>query len=225
MDYPGHSLQIGSSGEEVKAIQAKLQVEQTGLFGPTTLAAVKGFQSVHGLQPDGVVGPKTWATLFAGKLNTALRFTLQWEGGYVNRADDPGGATNKGITWRTYSTWLTKHGHPQRPVALISDEEVETIYRENYWDYCGCEALDLPVAVAVFDSAVNCGQASAKEFLANARIRAQVDTGPHVMAEMVIQQREAYYKKIIARNAKLHAFKDGWANRVRALRAFVQRLQ
>lgn len=34
-----------------------------GLFGPRTEAAVTAFQRAHGLDPDAVVGPKTWAAL------------------------------------------------------------------------------------------------------------------------------------------------------------------
>lgn len=34
-----------------------------GKFGPSTEAQVRQFQRTHGLVPDGIVGPKTWATL------------------------------------------------------------------------------------------------------------------------------------------------------------------
>jgi peptidoglycan hydrolase-like protein with peptidoglycan-binding domain len=34
-----------------------------GLMGPKTLAAIKAFQSKHGLVPDGIVGPLTTAAL------------------------------------------------------------------------------------------------------------------------------------------------------------------
>lgn len=39
----------------------------TGYFGSNTLAAVKLFQSANKLEIDGIVGPKTWATLFSDK--------------------------------------------------------------------------------------------------------------------------------------------------------------
>ena len=37
-----------------------------GLFGPSTEQAVRAFQRDHGLRPDGQVGPRTQAALFAG---------------------------------------------------------------------------------------------------------------------------------------------------------------
>lgn len=58
-------LKLGSQGEEVTKLQIKLGVDPVGKFGPKTEAAVKGWQSAHGLTPDGVVGDATWAKMFA----------------------------------------------------------------------------------------------------------------------------------------------------------------
>jgi putative chitinase len=58
-------LRLGSFGEDVTKLQVKLGVDPIGKFGPKTEAAVKGWQSAHGLVPDGVVGPDTWQKMFA----------------------------------------------------------------------------------------------------------------------------------------------------------------
>lgn len=56
----------GDKGAQIKEIQKLLKMKsahQTGYFGPITEAAVKAFQKEHGLQADGIVGPKTMAAL------------------------------------------------------------------------------------------------------------------------------------------------------------------
>lgn len=57
-------LKLGSTGEDVNKLQIRLGIEPVGKFGNKTDAAVKGFQSAHGLTPDGIVGDATWAKLF-----------------------------------------------------------------------------------------------------------------------------------------------------------------
>lgn len=57
------TLKKGSRGEEVKALQKKLNLVADGIFGVLTEEAVKEFQRAHGLAADGIVGAKTWAAL------------------------------------------------------------------------------------------------------------------------------------------------------------------
>jgi len=64
-------LKLGSTGEEVTKLQELLGVDAIGKFGPKTEAAVKGWQSAHGLTPDGIVGDATWAKMFAPKQEVA----------------------------------------------------------------------------------------------------------------------------------------------------------
>lgn len=72
VSYPGTILRAGSSGLDVQTIQTYLNrirqnypaipaiTDPAGVFGNSTLAAVKKFQCVFGLTPDGLVGPATW---------------------------------------------------------------------------------------------------------------------------------------------------------------------
>jgi hypothetical protein len=58
------TLRRGARGDLVKVIQEKVGVAAAnvdGVFGPGTEAAVRQFQRDHGMVPDGIVGPKTWA--------------------------------------------------------------------------------------------------------------------------------------------------------------------
>lgn len=66
-----HTLRVGSKGEEVRALQAKLRElgyfkypTDTGFFGGVTRSAVVAFQKAQGLKPfPGWVGPATRASL------------------------------------------------------------------------------------------------------------------------------------------------------------------
>ena len=56
-------LKLGSRGNEVKALQEKLNLKADGIFGPITEEAVKDFQRSNGLEVDGIVGADTLSKL------------------------------------------------------------------------------------------------------------------------------------------------------------------
>lgn len=60
---PATTLRKGSTGEDVKKLQAALHIFIDGQFGPKTEMALKIFQKEHGLVADGIAGPMTWAAL------------------------------------------------------------------------------------------------------------------------------------------------------------------
>ena len=94
----------------------------------------------------------------------ALAHTLQFEGGWTNNPNDSGGATMKGITQRTYSSYLGRETS-QEELRNISDAEVAAIYRKRYWDECLGNDLADGLDYAVFDAAVNTGPREASRLL------------------------------------------------------------
>ena len=62
-------LKVGSTGDLVKQLQAKLGVGNDGTFGPGTEKALKAWQQANGLTADGIAGPATLAKL--GVVETA----------------------------------------------------------------------------------------------------------------------------------------------------------
>lgn len=67
---PVRTLKKGSTGDDVKWLQERLNVCSAGLrvdgdFGPVTEAAVREYQLRHGLAVDGIVGPVTRKALGA----------------------------------------------------------------------------------------------------------------------------------------------------------------
>ena len=100
--------------------------------------------------------------MVASNFEACLDVTLEWEGGYSNHPDDPGGPTMHGIIQREYNAWRAKHGLALQPVRKISDDEVKAIYRAEYWDAMGCDNLSSGYDLVVFDAAVNNGVGRAK---------------------------------------------------------------
>ncbi len=73
--YPGAALRVGSSGLDVQTLQTWLGrirrnypalpaiTDPSGVFGESTRAAVRKFQSIFNLAVDGIVGKATWYKL------------------------------------------------------------------------------------------------------------------------------------------------------------------
>lgn len=57
-------LAVGSKGEDVKRVQAKLGLKADGIFGPKTEAAVKKWQTENGLAANGVLKTAAWNKMF-----------------------------------------------------------------------------------------------------------------------------------------------------------------
>lgn len=137
-----------------------------------------------------------------------LPHILKMEGGYVNHPADPGGATNFGITQRTYDRWRKRHVLPVQDVRRIAQEEVRSIYRTDYWQAADCGALAPHMDLVHFDAAVNHGVGRAT------RMRAQV---AHEVA--YLQLRWQFYHDIVARRPSQRVFLRGWRNRMRHIAA------
>lgn len=97
--------------------------------------------------------------------NTATGWLLIHEGGYVNHPDDPGGATNRGVTQVVYNSFRKNKGLPTQSVRKITDAEVYEIYNDQYWDKIWGDKLPAGLDYALYDFAVNSGPSRAIKFI------------------------------------------------------------
>ena len=135
----------------------------------------------------------------------ALRFTLKWEGGYVNNPNDPGGETNYGIS---------KKAHPELDIKNLTPNQAYKVYEESYWKPAGCESLPLCEAVAVFDTAVNCGVSRAKTWLRDSKDLKEF-----------LEKRRMHYYNLADDSPKFHTFLKGWLNRLNDLNKYLDILR
>ena len=91
--YPGYPLRLGSVGEEVFWLQAGLNrigrnypaiptIPTTGVYDEATREAVRAFQRIFALTPDGIVGKATWyrvLRIYVGVTNLAELASLGYQ--------------------------------------------------------------------------------------------------------------------------------------------------
>ncbi len=170
------------------------------------------------------------------KFDVAIKFTLEHEGGYVNDAADPGGATSMGITQRIYSAWCNSNGNRPKDVSLMTREEAKRIYRSWYWNPAKCETMQVPLAIAMFDTAVNFGVKGAIRMLQRCLgLRDDGSYGPLTaagvaradqvrLAALLVEARQDFRHERVAHRPSQSRFLAGWLARDRALMELVKRV-
>ncbi len=91
----------------------------------------------------------------------------KWEGGFVNDPQDPGGATNLGITQDELADWRG-HSVSVQDVRDLTREEARRIFNAHYWRLLRCDELPLPLAMMTYNCGVNSGPSRGGRFLQRA---------------------------------------------------------
>lgn len=158
---------------------------------------------------------------------------VKWEGGWVNDPDDLGGATNKGVTYKTYKLYCRRKGYPVPTVERLknlTDEQFCDILKTMYWDACQGDRIESQsVANAIVDWAWNSGTVTAvKEvqkvlgveidgIVGNITLSAINSQSPLPLFGKIQQARIAYIERICNSRPANNKFKNGWFNRINSL--------
>ncbi len=176
------------------------------------------------------------------RFNLAIDTVLEHEGGYVNDPDDPGGATNFGISLR----YLRKAGELDGEligdidadgdvdiddIRAMSREDAEHIYKVMWWDrHRYARIRDQALATKVFDLAVNMGARQAHRLLqraCRAAGRPLVEDGiigrntlaavngldAEVLLAALRSEAAGFYRVLIARDPVRKKWETGWLRR------------
>lgn len=157
----------------------------------------------------------------------SLKEVLKHEGGWSDHPSDPGGATMKGVTIATFRAFVNPKG-TKDDLRKITDAQLETVYRRQYWDKVHGAELPDGVDFAVFDYAVNSGPSRAVKYLQKVVVVSQDGKiGPKTLeAIKAMGSRNVINKLCDTRLAFLKRLKTwptfgkGWARRVSGVRDF-----
>lgn len=154
----------------------------------------------------------------------SARVILTREGGFVNDPNDPGGATNMGITIGTLSDALGRRATVE-DVKNLTEGAALKIYRDRYWDKVRADKLPIGVDLAVFDAAVMHGPAKAAMLLQSAlgvaddgivgpiTIAAAQEADPGKVIRHMQKARIAFMQRL----STWEHYKVGWPRRVNAV--------
>ncbi len=179
-------------------------------------------------------------------VNEIAQDILSREGGFVNDPDDPGGATNHGVTIHTMRRLgLDLNGDgaiDTQDVRVLSVQQARDIFVDHYFNGPRLDKLPTPIQATVFDMYVNAGNNAVKilqRLLNQMRITVKVDgaIGPqtiratataiaaapdHLVDAYGIARRNYYYGLADGRSAsrkyarRRDGGKGGWIARAEA---------
>ena len=173
------------------------------------------------------------------EISKLMPFVLKWEGKFVNNPNDPGGATNMGVTLEVWkSQGYDKDGDHDIDVVdlkAITVADATKIMEKGYWDRWKASQIDSQAVANILVDWTWCSGAWGIKI--PQRLLGLVEdgsVGPKTIEavnatiakdkDKFIQQlylaREQFIKDIIKKNAKLETFKKGWTNRLNDMKTF-----
>lgn len=164
-----------------------------------TCVLFTGVGSGRAGQQSATIGGEPWKVAYA-----AMR---RWEGNSCTH--DPV-RTFRGVTNTSYNAWRMQKGWGPGDVCRdMSDAQMQAIYYERYWLVSGANKLPAPVAITVFDFAVNAGPGQSSAALAVCGAN----------AGCINNYREQFYRS----SKDFYRYGAGWLNRLSSIRSITER--
>lgn len=160
------------------------------------------------------------------RFRACLPRILKHEGGYVDHPDDPGGATNLGVTLataRAYKLDMDRDGDVDKAdVKALNPATVAPVYHRGYWLASSADICPPGLDYMVFDCAINQGVGRAVRWLQQvAGVAPDGMIGPKSKAAIAALDpskavkaysalREAHYRSL----PTFKTFGKGWMRRL-----------
>lgn len=154
----------------------------------------------------------------------------KWEGGFANHPNDPGGATNSGITLTTFRSVYGKSKTVQ-DLKNMTNEQWEYIFKTRFWDRWKADDIDnQAIANLVVDWVWTSGVYGIKYVQRILGVTDDGVVGKKTIAALndypsqkdlfgkIWARRKKYFDDIVKRNPSQKVFLKGWYNRINAFK-------
>lgn len=154
----------------------------------------------------------------------AFAIVIGEEGGYSADRNDPGnwtgGEIGEGVLKGT-KYGIASHVYPDLDIQNLTLEQAKEIYRRDYWNRIKGDELPWPLALYVFDSAVNQGPVSAVMLMQDALgVQSDGAVGPVTLAaakvasDRSIDKFMALRARRYSRTRNFDLYGTGWLTRL-----------
>lgn len=162
-----------------------------------------------------------------------IPFIKKWEGGFVNDPADLGGATNKGITLKTYQVYCTKRGLSKatpESLKVMPDKHWIEIFKSMYWDrWRADEIYSQSIANILVDWVWASGVHGIKRvqnkigvlpdgIVGTKTLTAINAEDPEVLFKVLKKARTDFIEEICHKRPANLKFRKGWLNRINDLK-------
>lgn len=176
----------------------------------------------------------------------AIPIILKHEGGFVNHANDPGGATNYGISIRflrgipIIDADFDKDGDVDiEDIKNMTPEQAGKLYKKYFWDVNKYQNInDDTIATKIFDMTVNMGAKRSHIIVQTALnkcfgtkltidgvlgpatmsiINAIEDDNEQIALTSICEEQFAFYLRLVEQKPELKVFINGWKRRAFSL--------
>jgi len=172
----------------------------------------------------------------------SLALILKYEGGFSSHPFDPGRATNQGITLRTLQKFNEQYDYGDFDhdddvdiddiLLLDTPEKAAPIYKKYFWDAMKLDDFPNRIDFILFDFGVNSGPTNAFKILQRALNKlgqsvgaidgivgrktreALIKADKGLLIKQLLNERDIFYRKIVAVNPDQEVFLKGWLNRI-----------
>jgi lysozyme family protein len=175
---------------------------------------------------------------YAMPISDPIGEVLLHEGGWVDHPNDRGGATNRGITLKTYREWLGRSASKDE-LRQLTEAEAREIYEKRYLTDPRIHTLPNPPMTLILDMRINHGPRKAIRIMQRVinlagfgpvdqdgilgpqtrdrAIAAQQTMGPYFQ-NAIVDERIKFFQRIAANNPSQQVFLKGWLRRCESFR-------
>lgn len=147
------------------------------------------------------------------------------EGGYNKIVGDKGGETYLGISRKNFPNWLgwkyidTIKDKKNGQFFINLEPSVKEFYIANFWNKINANSIKSQTVANIYvDSAINHGIPRANKFVSDSLFKIGAksinDSDSKKLAHQILDEREKFYRAIVAKNPNQSKFLTGWLNRI-----------